>query len=289
MARVRLGGWGFRVATMVSLAVGGCGADEPARCALEVDEDFPACEAPIAGLSDAQKRRADQLVSIFENDTIELQYGYIEDIDDGRGYTAGRAGFTSATGDLVIVVERYAALVPGTDLAAFLPRLRQLAAAESASTKGLEGLVGAWTAAAEDPRFREVQDAVSDELYYDRAVCWWSTLGLSRPLSLVLLYDTNIQHGEGTDADGLPGIIARATAAVGGSPAEGAAEQAWVRAFLHAREASLAHACDASTREEWAEALPRAAALRQLVDEGNWDFAGPIDFDQPPYTPVTLP
>src|SRR5579862_8416717 len=51
-------------------------------------------------LTSAQRRRADQIISVFENDTIELQYGYTEELDDGRGLTAGRAGFTTATGDL---------------------------------------------------------------------------------------------------------------------------------------------------------------------------------------------
>lgn len=34
-----------------------------------------------------------------------LQYGYIEDIGDGRGYTAGIIGFTTGIGDLPDVVE----------------------------------------------------------------------------------------------------------------------------------------------------------------------------------------
>lgn len=34
-----------------------------------------------------------------------LQYGYIEDIGDGRGYTAGIIGFTTGIGGLPDVVE----------------------------------------------------------------------------------------------------------------------------------------------------------------------------------------
>ena len=34
-----------------------------------------------------------------------LQYGYIEDIGDGRGYIAGIIGFTTGIGDLPDVVE----------------------------------------------------------------------------------------------------------------------------------------------------------------------------------------
>ena len=47
------------------------------------------------------------LVSSAENSDMDysLQYGYIEDIGDGRGYTGGIIGFTTCTGDVPDVVE----------------------------------------------------------------------------------------------------------------------------------------------------------------------------------------
>lgn len=54
------------------------------------------------------------LVSSAENSSLDYraQYAYIEDIGDGRGYTAGVIGFTSGTGDLLLVVQEYVALKP---------------------------------------------------------------------------------------------------------------------------------------------------------------------------------
>ena len=54
------------------------------------------------------------LVSSAENSSLDFntQYAYIEDIGDGRGYTAGVIGFTSGTGDMIEVVKRYVALKP---------------------------------------------------------------------------------------------------------------------------------------------------------------------------------
>jgi chitosanase len=46
-----------------------------------------------------QHATIDQLTSLFENSTPILQYGYCENINDGRGFTAGRAGFCSGTGE----------------------------------------------------------------------------------------------------------------------------------------------------------------------------------------------
>ncbi|UKI16489.1 MAG: chitosanase [Ruminococcus sp.] len=42
---------------------------------------------------------------IFLTRITPLQYGYFEDIGDGRGYTARIIGFTTGIGDLPDVVE----------------------------------------------------------------------------------------------------------------------------------------------------------------------------------------
>ena len=240
------------------------------------------------GLTAERRLRADQLVSVFENDTIELQYAYIEDIDDGRGYTAGRAGFTTATSDLLLVVERYDSAVPSNELAAYLPRLRELAADDSPSTDGLDGLPEAWIRAAADSRFRAVQDDIVDEEYYQPALVFWRELGLSTPLSLVELYDANIQHGPGDDPDGLPAMIDRTKARAGGSPATGVDEVEWLYAFLAVRRETLENATDPETREAWAESVYRVEIVTQIADDGNFDFAGPIVIDTPDHQ-ATIP
>ncbi|MEU3356489.1 chitosanase, partial [Streptomyces sp. NPDC037389] len=63
----------------------------------------------------AKKEIAMQLVSSAENSTLDwkAQYRYIEDIGDGRGYTAGIIGFCSGTGDMLDLVESYAERSPG--------------------------------------------------------------------------------------------------------------------------------------------------------------------------------
>jgi len=72
-----------------------------------------------------------ELVSTAENSTKKWtsSYAYIEDIDDGRGYTAGVVGWCSGTGDMLDLVERYTATTPGNPLQKYLPAcaLRQSA------------------------------------------------------------------------------------------------------------------------------------------------------------------
>jgi chitosanase len=232
--------------------------------------------AVAAGLDAAQKHRAEQLVSIFENGIPQIQYGYAEALGDGRGITAGRAGFTTGTGDALMVLERYAALSPEAPIVAYLPELERLAPAEDGDTSGLDGFIEAWGAAAEDPLFLRAQDEVHDELYYNPASGYADEVGLEMPLSRAAIYDAILMHGDGDDPDGLWAMMDRASEEVGGYPSDGVDEAEWLRAFLMVRHAVLEHATDPDTREEWAEAADRAMVWLALLDAGNFDLDGPI-------------
>ncbi|MBM4372988.1 MAG: chitosanase [Deltaproteobacteria bacterium] len=246
------------------------------------------CPAGQACLSPAVKHRAEALISLFENGTVEIQYGYSEALGDGRGITAGKAGFTTATGDALEVIELYTAGSPGNALAGYLPRLRELEESGSGSTDGLDGYAEAWAAAALDPAFREAQDRVTDELYYLPAMGYALDLGLELPLSRAVLYDTIIQHGDGENPDGLAALLSQTLEGEGRSPADGLDEDVWLRAFLEVRRAVLEHADDPDTREEWAESVPRVEAWAWILDQGNTGLEGPFVLDSDHYT-ETIP
>jgi chitosanase len=229
------------------------------------------------GLTAHQKHRAEQLTSLFENSTPELRYGYIENIQDGRGYTAGRAGFCTATGDFYEVVKQYTAAKPTNVLATYLTRLKQLADSGSASTSGLNGIVADWGVAAQDADFRAVQDAVVDAYYYTPAMNRAQALGLTQALSKAQLYDAIIQHGEGEDHDGLPAMIDRATARSGGTPATGVSETTWLRNFLNVRIDTLNNATDPATAAGWRDAVSRVEVFVTLLDQGNMGLTGTLD------------
>src|SRR5439155_21505160 len=82
---------------------------------------FVVMEAARAGSSPTAARAVDltdphkkdiamQLVSSAENSSLNwrAQFKYIEDIHDGRGYTAGIIGFCTGTHDLLELVQLYA-------------------------------------------------------------------------------------------------------------------------------------------------------------------------------------
>ncbi|WP_443049534.1 chitosanase [Streptomyces sp. NBC_00178] len=200
------------------------------------------CSAPGPGSSEkglddpAKKDIAMRLVSSAENSTLDWkgQYGYIEDIDDGRGYTAGIIGFCSGTGDMLKVVERYTAKRPGNALEPFLPALRAVRGSDSHDGLG-DAYTAAWAKAAGDPLFRAAQDAERDHSYFGPAVERAEADGLSA-LGQFIYYDAYVMHG-GADSAGTVGfrtIRARALA-VRDTPAEGGDEEAYLNAFLDAR------------------------------------------------------
>ena len=180
-----------------------------------------------------------QIVSVFENGTPEIQYDYIEDLNDGRGYTAGRAGFCTACGDLLTVVNDYTTQVPDNALAQYVPTLTRLAASSDDSTDGLDGFERAWRTAAQDPAFRQAQDRVTDDLYAAPARKLAADNGVRSALGLAILVDTAVQQGTGDDPDGLPAVVRKTNAEMGGTPADGIDETTWLRGFLDIRRATL--------------------------------------------------
>ena len=257
--------------------LGCCGL--PASSALAeaaLPPSMRALEAAVGGLTTDQRRRAEQLTSLFENDSLDLRYEYIEDIGDGRGFTAGRAGFTTATGDLVEVVERYRNLRQVNVLVTFIPELKRVAAAQSRDTSGLAGLPTAWTEAANDPLFRRAQDQEVETVYFQPAMAAADALGLRTALGRAVLYDTIIQHGNGGDPDGLSQLVLEAKASSGDPGRGDAEERAWVKVFVGIRRAHLAHAADPATRAVWALSVTRCDVFLQLIDEMNFALDGPI-------------
>jgi chitosanase len=227
-------------------------------------------------LSNSQKIRAEQLTNLFENGSFDFAYDYLENLGDGRGITAGRAGFTTATGDLLKVVKDYTAQKPNNELAKFIPRLWEIFQEKSDTQEGLEGFSQAWKNASNDPDFRRVQDEVVDELYYQPSVKYSNQLGLRTALARAAIYDTIIQHGEGKDLDGLPAILERTRKATGGTPAAGVDEKVWLDSFLSQRRKTLANANNKNTHAVWSKSVGRCDVFRSLAAQGNYDLQGVI-------------
>lgn len=231
----------------------------------------------VSSLSSVQKIRAETLMTYFENNSPLPQYGFSSPLNDGRGLTCGRAGFTTRDGDWLAVVTEYTALVPNNSLAKYLPVLQGLAASVSASLQGLDGMAAAIVQCAQDPAFQTIQDRHQDSDSYLPAMARSDLAGTKTALSRAVLYDTVLQHGNSNDGDGTPTLIARASAQLGGSPATGVDEAKWLNTLLNVREADLLNPAAAATKIEWSASTDRLNVFRALINDGNWDLSKAIN------------
>ncbi|MCG8969357.1 chitosanase [Streptomyces sp. CL12-4] len=250
------------------------------RALLALTSASPAAALPLlrpsraapgrrAGLDDpAKKEIAMRLVSSAENSSLDwkAQYAYIEDIGDGRGYTAGVIGFCSGTGDMLDLVELYTDRRPGNVLARHLPAL--CAVNGSDSHEGLDpDFPGDWRRAARDREFCRAQDDERDRVYFGPAVRQATEDGL-RTLGQFAYYDAIVMHGGGDDRAGFPAIRERALRHAR-PPALGGDEVTYLHAFLDARV--------------WAMRQEAAHSDTSRVDTAQRVFlrAGNLDLDPP--------
>lgn len=218
-------------------------APSPSAAATRAPTATPAATpkpfVPGPDLYNATKKNiAMQLVSSAENSSLnwQAQYGYIEDIGDGRGYTGGIIGFCSGTGDMLEVVTIYAGLAPGNALAAFIPALT--AVNGTASHAGLDTpFTTAWVAAAADAKFQQAQNTLRDNWYFNPAVSMAVADGV-HALGQFIYYDAMVMHGPGYNPTGFYTIRANAMAAAK-TPAQGGDETTYLHAFLNARKTAM--------------------------------------------------
>lgn len=197
--------------------IGALGAASVAALVITTPALSSAAPAPLAAQSAsvqatgdlsvaAKKEIAMKLVSSAENSSLDwkAQYKYIEDIGDGRGYTAYIIGFCSGTGDMLELVQAYTDAVPNNPLAKYLPALKKVNGTDSHSGLG-SAFESAWKSAAATTAFQTAQNNERDRVYFNPAVSQGKTDGLSN-LGQFAYYDAIVMHGPGTDHSSFGGI-----------------------------------------------------------------------------------
>lgn len=220
----------------------------------------------------AKKEIAMQLVSSAENSTLnwKAQYGYIEDIGDGRGYTAGIIGFCTGCGDLLKLVQYYTKIQPNNVLAKYIPALQKIGSFNPTHAGLDPTFVGDWKTAAKDAKFQEAQNYERDRVYFNPAVKQGKDDGL-RALGQFIYYDAMVVHGPGGDSESFGGIRTAALKKAK-TPAQGGDEKAYLTAFMDARnkvmKAEAAHS-DVSRIDN---------AQRVFLNAGNYDLNPPLSW-----------
>ncbi|MFD9894518.1 chitosanase [Amycolatopsis sp. NPDC059027] len=221
--------------------------------------------------SPEKKEIAMKLVSSAENSSLDwkAQYKYIEDIGDGRGYTAGIVGFCSGTGDMLDLVEAYTKAKPDNPLAKFLPALRKVNGTPSHDGLGAP-FESAWKQAAATSEFQTAQNNERDRVYFDPAVNQGKSDKLGA-LGQFAYYDAIVMHGPGDSTDSFGGIRAAALAKAK-PPSQGGDEKTYLKAFLEARKVVM--------KKEEAHADTSRVDTEQLkfLNEDNLDLHTPLSW-----------
>ncbi|MGW2935461.1 chitosanase [Streptomyces sp. NPDC001156] len=243
---------------------------------------FPLLDAPsvsatpaaakATGLDDpAKKEIAMKLVSSAENSSLDwkAQYKYIEDIGDGRGYTAGIIGFCSGTGDMLDLVQLYTDRKPGNVLAKYLPALRDVNGTDSHD--GLDpNFPKDWRKAAQDTAFQQAQNDERDRVYFNPAVQQGKADGLG-VLGQFTYYDAIVMHGDGDDPTSFRNIRKRALRTAK-PPAQGGGEVAYLNAFLDARVWAM------KQEEAHSDTSRVDTEQRVFLRKGNLNLDPPLDW-----------
>ncbi len=260
--------------------IGALGAASVAALVITTPALSSAAPAPLAAQSAsvqatgdlsvaAKKEIAMKLVSSAENSSLDwkAQYKYIEDIGDGRGYTAGIIGFCSGTGDMLELVQAYTDAVPNNPLAKYLPALKKVNGTDSHSGLG-SAFESAWKQAAATTAFQTAQNNERDRVYFNPAVSQGKTDGLSN-LGQFAYYDAIVMHGPGTDHSSFGGIRSAAIKKAK-PPAQGGDEATYLKAFFAARKVVM--------NEEEAHSDTSRIDTEQVtfLNAGNFDLHTPL-------------
>ncbi|MFD8568359.1 chitosanase [Streptomyces sp. NPDC059639] len=243
---------------------------EKDKSAAEREADDKMIASLPPGLAAPQKKElAQQIVASAENSTLDWRsaYGYIEDIGDGQGYTAGIIGFCSGTHDLLTLVERYTKGHPDNGLARYLPALRKIDGTDS--HEGLDpGFTAAWKKEATHRAFRDAQDDERDRVYFDPAVRLAKLDGLGT-LGQFVYYDAMVFHGPGTGPTGFYGLR-EAAIKEADTPSQGGKESAYLDIFLDLRRKAM------RTKKAGIDTSRIDTAQRQFLYDGNLSLKTPL-------------
>ncbi|MFJ9177862.1 chitosanase [Streptomyces sp. NPDC102360] len=249
-------------------------ASAPAHPGNQSEAERKADDKAIASLppglaAPRKKDLAQQIVASAENSTLNWrgQYGYIEDIDDGQGYTAGIIGFCTGTHDLLTLVERYTKAHPDNGLARYLPALRKVDGTDS--HKGLDpGFTAAWKQEATRKAFQDTQEKERDRGYFDPAVRLAKLDGLGT-LGQFIYYDAMVLHGPGTGPHGFYGVR-EAALKEADTPSQGGKEKAYLDIFLDLRRKAM------KAKNPDRDTTRIDTAQRQFLYDGNLSLKAPL-------------
>ncbi len=150
------------------------------------------------------------------------------------------------------------------DIRPFIPKIGNGALAKN------ETFLDLLRKAGKDPIMHDTQDTLFDEKYYQPAFAFFTVNGFTLPLSMLVIYDSQI-HSGGHWEDGILKSLRKRFDEV--PPRKGGLEKAWIKAYVRVRHEWLSTHSDPILRKT---NYRTKAFLNEIERDDNWDLSKPI-------------
>jgi len=216
---------------------------------------------------------AQKLTSLFEQSTFSMPINNITDENDGRGFTVGWAGFTTADEEPRRCIETYIKLVGENGLSGdVLDTIKRSQGNHATQALNNVNFKAMWKDACSNPSFQDAFQLTVSSIFGVPAQKYCDDYNFVFPISFAILFDSLIQHGNGNDPDSVPSMISSLN--LGSSDDE----KVQMSAFLDERHRVLSHPNNTDTQVEWAASVGRVDSLRHILNT-NRNLKSPINFN----------
>ncbi len=212
-------------------------------------------------LSDEQRSLIERLINTIETGRPDGDYGAISIYADGphnmRQVTYGRAQ-TTEYGNLRKLVQMYVAAggMFSRDLSPYADLIGSRPLTEDQTFRNLLRAAGR-----QDQVMRRIQDQFFEQTYFLPAMRWADDNGLTRALSMLVVYDSYIHSG------GILWFLRQRFAE--SPPARGGSEEKWISEYVRVRHQWLA----GHERLILRKTIYRTQAFQEQIQAGNWDLS----------------
>ncbi|KAJ3128726.1 hypothetical protein HK098_003718 [Nowakowskiella sp. JEL0407] len=215
-----------------------------------------------------QKSIIQQVTNFYEYKRKAYAYDYCANIGDGRGYSSGIIGFTTATHDALLVIQLYKSKSSqNTEFDKYLPTLIKIDQTGTSSTDGLDGYCKIWYNTCQKEDFRKAQLEIAENLYWYPSQNFSDKIGLVSALARGQMFDAFIQHGyTNTDKDSAIGMTNQTESILlsknQSTPLRYGSEITWLTEFLKVRENTLTNPQNPATRDGFRASLWRVKSYQ---------------------------
>ena len=181
-------------------------------------------------MNDLQKNTAKAIVNVFETGKVRGRYNAIAVLKGDSGHLSyGRSQAALGSGSLYLLLKSYCEAAGAKFADRFVPLLPRFRD-KDVSLDFDQNVRSLLEQAGDDPVMQQAQDDFFDRGYWQPAVKNAAACGLTKPLSVAVIYDSHIQGG-----------FARIRDRVTGGPCVSPAcdEEAWIKSYIAQRRSWL--------------------------------------------------